>query len=160
MIEESRIPFEGGPFLTVACICERVLREQDGVLSLIRVVDRFIVTGTGPDAPEDMPPHEREFSIVIIVKSGTYHGSATVRIVPEHPTSESGGALEQGEAIETTFLLEGDERGHQITSRIRERFTIPGLYWFSVYLNNYPVTRIPLRVMYQRTSTVGPPGGS
>ena len=142
--EESRIPFEEGPFLTVACICDSVLREQDGVLSLIRIVDRFIVTGTGPGAPEEMPPHEREYSIVVIVKSGTYRGDATVRIVQE-PAREG---VQQ--SLETSFHLEGDERGHQITFRVRDRFTEPALYWFHVYLNGYPVTRIPLRVIYQR----------
>lgn len=150
MTEESRIPFEDGPFLTVACICESVLQEQDGVISLIRVVDRFTVTGTGPDAPVEMPPHEREFTIVVIVKSGTYRGDASVRITQE-PVGKG-----VKRTLETNFHLEGDERGHQMIFRIRDRFTEPGLYWFHVYLNDYPVTRIPLRVMYQRTSTLGP----
>ncbi len=35
----------GGPYLAFAVICERVLTEADGTISLIRVVDRFTIRG-------------------------------------------------------------------------------------------------------------------
>ena len=52
-----------GPFLQSALICEKVLQEQDGVLSAIRIIDRiyFVI---GPDgqlfgaaAPSRVPDH-------------------------------------------------------------------------------------------------------
>lgn len=147
--EQIQNQFENGPFVTMACICERALREDDGVLSVIRVVDRFIVTGAGPDAPTEMPPHDREYTIVVMVKSGVYKGSAEIRVVPEHPSGI------KGEGVSASFHLEGDERGHQMRFMVRDRFEESGLYWYHVYLNDVEVTRIPLRLMYQRVSTPG-----
>ena len=40
MPAEVRNPFERGPYIQVAAFCERVLQEADGVVSLIRIVDR------------------------------------------------------------------------------------------------------------------------
>lgn len=39
--EQSGLPglVSGGPFVAMAVLCERVLREQDGVMSVIRIVD-------------------------------------------------------------------------------------------------------------------------
>ena len=41
MSEDQQNPFELGPYVQVAAFCERVLRESDGVMSLVRVVDRI-----------------------------------------------------------------------------------------------------------------------
>jgi len=43
---------ETGPHIVNATFCEKVLIEPDGVLSLIRLVDRFTQTATGPEPPE------------------------------------------------------------------------------------------------------------
>ncbi len=48
--------FEQGPYLTVAALCDKALQEKDGVISLIRVVDKLTSSAVGPDAPEQMPP--------------------------------------------------------------------------------------------------------
>ena len=45
-----------GPFIAAAVICENVLNEQDGVLSVIRIIDRLIQQAVGPEPPDDMPP--------------------------------------------------------------------------------------------------------
>lgn len=44
------------PFVAIACLCEKVLREPDGALSLIRIVDQFTVA-VPPDVPEEFKPH-------------------------------------------------------------------------------------------------------
>jgi hypothetical protein len=45
----------GGPWLQAAVFCEKVLIERDGVVSLVRVIDRIIITASGAAAPEKMP---------------------------------------------------------------------------------------------------------
>ena len=60
----------GGPYLQVAAICEKVLSESDGALSLIRMVDRFTVAG---QAPEMTPtPFHLQYSLPL--RLGTFVG--------------------------------------------------------------------------------------
>ena len=42
-----------GPFLNSALLCERVLQEPDGTLSVIRAVDMITVTQVGDPIPEN-----------------------------------------------------------------------------------------------------------
>lgn len=48
-------PFEQGPYVQVVAFCDRALREADGAVSLIRVVDVITHTERGPNAPVAMP---------------------------------------------------------------------------------------------------------
>jgi hypothetical protein len=44
---EERAGMTGGPHIQIAAICEKALQEADGVLSLVRIIDRFFVTAQG-----------------------------------------------------------------------------------------------------------------
>lgn len=55
MTTEGEGPFHWGPYIQVATFCERVLREADGVISLIRVVDQVNHVVRGSGAPVEMP---------------------------------------------------------------------------------------------------------
>ena len=44
----TNIPFDQGPYLSAALLCEKVLEEKDGVKSAIRIIDRVTRTVTGP----------------------------------------------------------------------------------------------------------------
>ncbi|MGH9740926.1 MAG: hypothetical protein ACRD51_01105, partial [Candidatus Acidiferrum sp.] len=61
---------EGGPYLQMACFCEKVLNEKDGVLSIIRVIDRLTVNASGPDSPEQMPAGQINEIVPGLVESG------------------------------------------------------------------------------------------
>ena len=41
----------GRTLLVLATFCEKVLQEKDGVLSIIRMIDRIVVTVSGPQFP-------------------------------------------------------------------------------------------------------------
>ena len=43
------------PSLRIAALCERVLEEKDGSLSLIRLIDRLVITAEGTDVPTELP---------------------------------------------------------------------------------------------------------
>jgi hypothetical protein len=73
----------GGPYLQTAVLCEKVLQEQDGVLSLVRIVDRIISTALGPDPPEDMPPVAVNLTAVIVLKSGQAPAHRILTVVRE-----------------------------------------------------------------------------
>ena len=52
--------------------------------------------------------------------------------------------------VETNALFEGDERGTITAGPLPLIATEEGLYWFDVYVEEDLLTRIPLRLIYQR----------
>jgi hypothetical protein len=136
-----------GPHLAVAVLCEKVLKEEDGVLSLIRIFDRFTHTQTGPDAPEQMPPFTINAWLVITLKAGAARGRNSVRLVPEAP---SGLTLP---SAQMPVLFESEDRGVNLVFQLNFQAEMEGLYWFDVFIEDRRLTRVPLRVVYQRVST-------
>lgn len=128
-------------FLQMAVFCERVLREADGVMSIIRVIDRFTANGATPE----MPPQVIPFMVVISFKAGFIRGKQTIAIRPKSPTGKD------LPAMEFPVLFEGDD-DREIALAFPVQWVPPeeGLFWWDVYLNQELVTRMPLRVLYRR----------
>lgn len=135
----------GGPYLHMAILCEKVLREGDGVLSLIRVVDRIMVSVPG-DAPADMPSTLVNLALVVGFKSGLARGPYTVRVRTISPSRQVLSTLEM------PILFEGEDRGVQLSLGLAFQAHEEGLYWFEIYLHESLFTKVPLRVVYQRLS--------
>jgi hypothetical protein len=127
--------------LAMAVFCEKVLREADNVLSIIRVIDRFNVVGATPE----MVPTVLPFMILVSFKSGFLRGKQLLAIRPKGPNKED---LPQ---MAFPMLFEGDDdRGNALAAQINFVANQEGLYWFDVHLNEELVTRMPLRVAYQQ----------
>jgi hypothetical protein len=120
------------------------------LFSLIRVMDRLTV----PGLTDEMQPYALDrLSLVVILKSGEMSGKYKLRIVPHTP---SGKALPPAEM---PVLFERDERGIVLATPLGLVATEEGLYWFDVMIEQDVLTRIPLRVMYQKMQpTPGIPG--
>ncbi|MEX1253551.1 MAG: hypothetical protein WEE64_04345 [Dehalococcoidia bacterium] len=138
-----------GPFLTTAVLCEKVLEDKDGVLSAIRIVDRIIQTAVGTEAPDEMPPVPVNLTALISFKSGAARGRHTIKLRPETP---AGFSLPET-ALQIHF--EGEDRGANLVLQLGLQANQEGLYWFDVLLDDQLVTRMPLRIMYQRLQTAG-----
>lgn len=147
MTTQVRNPFAGGPYVQIAGFCERILREADGVLSLIRMVDVVTHTENRPDAPEEMPAFHYPLTLVLTLKSGEARGRHDISITPVQPGGESLGT------ITASIRLEGEGRGANIVSPIDLPYTQEGLYWFDIHLGQDILTRIPLEVRYSRLVT-------
>jgi len=144
------MPFETGPYLKAAVFCEKVLREADGVMSFIRVVDRVTITATGPDAPVTMPKTPYNITAVIALTSGQSRGRHEIRIEPEEPSGL------KKPAFLATVQMEGEDRGANVVLNMLFTFEMEGLYWFYVYLDDTLLTKMPFRMMYARMSTGTP----
>ena len=142
---------DGGPYVSVACACEKVLTEQDGVLSIIRVIDRVFHQVVGPEAPTQFEPFTFNFVLLVTLKSGDARGSYTVEIRPEAPSGERFDPL-----VSVPVLFEGEERGANLILNMGFQVQMEGLYWFDVLFQDKVLTRVPLRVVYQPTRTAGP----
>lgn len=136
-----------GPFLSAALLCERVLVEQDGVASLIRIVDRRLHTQVGPDAPDEMPAVSIDWSLVLLFKAGSARGRSEVLLQIEAPSG-----LRLGDPIRLPVLFEGEDRGVQLVAQLGLELSEEGLYWINVRLDGRPITRVPFRLVYQRLS--------
>jgi hypothetical protein len=140
------MPITGGPYLTGAFFCDKVLREQDGVVSAIRIVDRWNVNG--PD--ETMPTTILQTNLVVLLKSGIYRGSAQLTITPITPSNN------RLQPVVFPLLFEGeDERGCGVVMPLGFPATESGVYWFEVMLAGQAletrvITAIPMRVAYLR----------
>ena len=138
-------PFERGPFVLMATLCERVLKEADGVLSIIRVVDRIDHTAVGPDAPREMPEVRSPLTLAVILVPGAATGRHEITIVVELPSGET------LPPITTSVQFEGASRPIRIVAPLNIPYTIEGLYWFHVRFDeNLRLTQIPLQVRYSR----------
>ena len=136
-----------GPFLMASFFCERVLVEKDGVVSAIRIVDRFTHTITGPDAPDKMPPFKISIALLIAFKSGDFKGKQDLTITPNAPS------WQMLPGIIAPLLLEGNDQGANININYVFEAQEEGLYWFDVSLNGKLFTRMPLRTIYQKMLT-------
>jgi len=133
-----------GPFVSVACICQVPLREANGQLSIIRVMDRIQVFGV---TPAMQPQSLQHLVLVVVLRSGTLGENQKIRIVPVRP---DGTSLPE---TEVSVLFEGNDRGPALIMPVALVATEAGLYWFDVYWETQLLTRIPLRVQYQRMQT-------
>lgn len=138
-----------GPHLQAALICERVLQEQDGIVSAIRVVDRVFFV-LGPAGELLQPQHPITF--LIAFKSGSARGSYSLEVRRERPSGE------QDTVLSAPVFFEGEERGVNLVVQTAFAPDQAGLYWFDVYFEGNRVTRMPLRAIYQQPPTAGPQG--
>lgn len=131
----------GGPFISVACICQTALREVSGQLSIIRIVDRIQVAGM---TPQMQPQPIQGLSLVVILRSGVWRESHNVKIVGYSPSNAP------ISSNESSLLFEGEDRGPALIAPLALVVSEAGPYWFDVLVEEQLLTRIPLRVQYQR----------
>jgi len=144
MTEESNTEhFNQGPHLAAAFLCEKILKEADGVISAVRIVDRINHTAVGPNPPEEMQPFDHELTLYVSFKAGSARGPIPLEIRMQKPSGAT------ASPFRSTLNFEGDdERGVNVVAIMKLHLETPGLHWFDVFLGGHRVTRIPLRVVY------------
>ena len=143
MVTEENTHFQNGPFLQCAVLCERVLHEQDGVKSAIRMIDRITHTVGVPNAMQEMEPFNYDVHLLVRFKSGSARGSMPLQLRIEKPNGES------TPAPPLNLYFEADaDRGVDVIAPIQIKVEMTGLYWIDVILNRIRVTRVPLRFIY------------
>ena len=138
-----------GPYLVAALLCEKVLQEKDETISVIRLVDRIAVTVNALASSEAMPPTPINLNALISLKSGLAKGRGTVKWRVETPSG-----LKLPDQL-LPVLFEGDDRGVNLIVTLNMLIEQEGVYWFDVILDEQLLTRIPLRILYQRIGQSG-----
>jgi hypothetical protein len=155
-----RLTPETGPYLQIACFCEKVITESDGVLSLVRIVDSIVQTATGVGVPDEMPPFVvSNLTLVMSLKPGKARGRYSIKIRPEDP---SGAQLPEHEV---SIQLASGNRGVNIITAFQFAVQYEGIYWFDLLFvpggdaDDWLLTRIPLEVQYRPEKVAAPPDG-
>lgn len=141
----SDTPLLTRPYLQVAVLCEKHLIEQDGAISLIRIVDRFTVPGT----EETLPPTILSFTVAVMFKAGNFRGRADIGIQPTSPS------MVKMPEINMPVQFDGDdERGVNLIGQVKLEVREEGLHWLIVTLAGEEYTRIPLKIVYQKQPSI------
>lgn len=129
-----------GPFLQMAVLCQSVLQEGTGQLSLIRITDSLGLAGM----MSEMQPIPIALQMVVTFRAGFAHGKYKVKVVGNTPSKDEFVIGEQSP------YFEGEDRGVNLLFMVNLVLAEEGVFWFDVFLQDTFVTRVPLRVTYQQ----------
>jgi len=138
-----------GPYLNAALICEKVLQEKDETVSIVRIVDRVTVTAAASSSPENIPPTTLNLNAFLAFRSGHARGRHTIKWIIEEPSG-----IRTPEQL-LPALFEGEDRGVNFILNLNIVVNQEGVYWFDIFLEDQLLTRIPLRILYQRIGQQG-----
>jgi len=141
------MPALSGVYVQAACFCEMAIKDDSGALSLIRIIDVITHTQRGPHPPQTMPAVTFPLRLVIMLQSGSATGRYEVRVAPQRPTGET------DEPLRLPVLFEGEGKGQNIVANWNYTFTMEGLHWFRVYLDDDELTAIPMHIRYEPVVT-------
>jgi hypothetical protein len=133
-----------GPFVSATLIAEKLLMEQDGAGTIVRIVDRVGLDS----AVANHPMGEMvglNLTILVAFRAGGFKGKSRVLIVHETPSgkSEPIGYSEMqfdGTAAQTV----------NVQAPIVLRWEGAGQYWYDILLDDRFVSRIPLQMTIGR----------
>lgn len=143
-----------GPHLAAAFLCERVLQEKDNVQSFIRVVDRFAVAKlpAGAQLPPGMTLPTIQAQLVVMLKAGDLTaGQYKINVTLVKPDK-----TEFPQEVEV-FLNGSEDNGISLTVPLVLPNPDEGLHWFDISFEGHLLTRVPMRVLFQRIQMVQPP---
>ncbi len=133
------------PHLQLAALCEKHLIEQDGVVSLIRIIDRFFIPGN----EETLPPTILNFTLAIMFKAGNFRGRGEITVQPISPSM-----VKMPQIGMSVHFDGGDDRGVNLLGQVKLEVIEEGLHWLIVNFAAEEYTRIPLMVVYQKQPTI------
>jgi hypothetical protein len=146
---EARNPFEDGPYVRIATICERWIEEKSGVMSLIGIIDRFTRTAVGTEVPAEMEPFPLKINLVLLLDAGSVRGSHEITVKVEAPSGINKPLLT------TTMHFEGPGTSLSLVLPGELTLSSPGLYWFHVLFEQRLLTKVPMQIRYERVVSGG-----
>jgi hypothetical protein len=136
------------PLLVAALTCERILHEADGILSVMRLVDRF--TAIVPAATPEVISIPLRFWVLVAFRSGgETEGHYAISLVLRPPTGVDATA-QVGDVM--PIDLQGGSHGVSLSVEMNMAVRQPGLYWIDVLVDGERMTSMPVTVTLQRVA--------
>jgi hypothetical protein len=134
-----------GPWISFAVLCEKTIEDKLGRLTLINIVDQVNFTPTqGQDNVAQPLAVPIKLVAAIGFKGGILKGSSDIKLQFIKPSGEP------GPNMKVSVLFQGDERGTNLITELNLILNEEGLYWIEVSVQEQFMTRIPLRLAFQR----------
>lgn len=136
-----------GPFLTAAFFCESVSTDDDGAITIHRLVDALefqIPAEAPPGFPSANSPVIAQRVFYLCFKTDGQEDRYQVKIVCEHPDG-TGSVVFNG-----PLEIEPMHNGCSLALELTMAFDRPGKRWYRVELDGQMVTRAPLLVFFER----------
>ncbi|MCL4541597.1 MAG: hypothetical protein M1396_04580 [Chloroflexi bacterium] len=134
----------GGPYVSVATLCEKILNERDGITSVVRICHRLNIPVQPTATPGQVVAPPIDLSLFLDLQAGSARGRTPIIIQEILPSGL------RGQENRIDVLFEAEDRGANI---VIPHFVIlrpmEGLYWFEVRTDIRLLTRVPLRVVFQ-----------
>jgi hypothetical protein len=134
------------PYIGAALLCENVLEEKSGVLSVIHITDRLEYEVKG------IPQGHKPIILIkglLALRSGPVKGSFRIHINVLRPNGE----LKGEPFIAPLITLLGGDHGANIILNMQFAIEEEGLHWFDIYFEDELLTRIPLMVVQKQESS-------
>lgn len=148
----------GGPFLAAAVFCDSVLRGEDGVLTVVRIIDRITIT-IPADAPPEVPSDKHrlltQIEGLVGFKSGYAGGKHELKLVIQSPSGKRQVMVNQ-----TADFKAEVHGGYHLRLKTGIAVGESGLYLVDVFLDGKRMTRMPLLIVVQRLDAADAPVAS
>ena len=132
-----------------AFICERVLREEGGLLTAVRLVDAFQTTPIDIHLDTPEPRIEKRYLaftvglIAVFVCEQRAEFTVSLRIIKPN------GELSEGGLNLVPFVIESGVNGYTLNVALNLAGDVEGTYWFEIYVDQELATKLPLAVLHQ-----------
>ena len=130
------------PIVLAALLCDRVLIEADGSVSIIRIADKLIY-GKPPQMPEGITPMG-QVQFFMALRSGELEGTFPMKLFLLQPNAE------RNLIAEASLRLAGLDQGQNVTVPINVPIHQDGMNWVEVEFNGEVLTTIPVMVIEAR----------
>ncbi len=134
-----------GPYVQAALLCERVVQESGGRVTIVRLVDRVVAPAAVNLA--QVPPTIVSCHAVIILKTGSRPGNYKLHLLLKSPSKRP-----LREFSLDISLPDQEDQGVNVVMPIQFTAIEEGVYWFEVRLDNeeQPLTKTSLRLVRRR----------
>ena|SRR5438309_8817904 len=134
-----------GPYVQAALLCERVVQESGGRVTIVRLIDRVIAPATKQLG--QIPPTIVSCHAVVILKTGYRPGNYKLRLLLTSPSKKP-----LREFSLDISLPNEEDQGVNVVMPIQFPAYEEGVYWFEVRLGNeeLPLTKTSLRLVRRR----------
>ena len=132
------------PYPLAAVFCEKVLVEEDNVLTAVRIIDRMFINPAYLDTlDKDTTP---SIVVVLLLKlmCVNYSGKHNLSIKILTPNGKESDLL-----APVPLVFEADKSGVQVRVDVNIGVKHEGRYWVVAYLEDAVITRTPLEMRFE-----------
>jgi hypothetical protein len=140
---KSKKPALGGPYIHAALFCEKVLREQDEIATLVRIYDTFIVSGVS----KTIPTGSISTAATFILKRGDGPIKSHIKLIIRDPDQKK-----LSEIVKDVSFPEEINSNCFVQIPVNIFVKKTGSYPIDVVLNGKRVNRLFLGIRYSRAA--------